>query len=624
MLALTFNKNEKAYEYSALCRGYLESVQGSALYSIFFFYEALAVSACIKTASKKETLLSSLKKNLKQLKKFEALCAENFNHKCHLVEAEYLHHTGNNETARTHFDRAISSAIKNRMIQDEALCWERAGLFYLELQEPQIARFYLQHAQSAYQRWGANAKVKQMQYLYGESMGMHDKPEQHNDLDLLTVMKASTAISGEIVLPKLLKKLMQILLENAGAQRGFLIMEKENELFIEAESFHENDEVQTQSIPLNNCGKLAEGIVKYVAISHESVLLDNATESMRFGKDEFIRKNQSKSVLCYPFINQGKLRGIIYLSNDLTFSAFTEERLALLKMLTGQIAVSIENASLYENLEAKVEERTQEIVQQKEVIEEKNKDILSSIKYARRIQEAILPPDELVQKLFPESFILYKPKDIVSGDFYWLEKKDDHIIIAAVDCTGHGVPGALMSIVGHNGLSRAVNEQGLKKPSDILDYLNRSVNETLRQKYEESSVKDGMDIALCAFDLKNKKIEFAAAHNPLYLIRDNKLIEIKADKHPIGSFLGDTLIPFKNNEIAIQPGDTFYLFTDGFVDQFGGERGKKFKTSQFKKLLLSINEKPLAEQKEIINDTFKAWRGTLEQVDDVCIIGVRV
>jgi histidine kinase len=630
MLSLYFNLDQKAYDYSITCRRYLESVQGSSLYTIFFFYESLAIAAVLKNKTDKAALLKAMKKNLKQLKKFETLCPENFTQKYMLVEAEYMHCSGQSERARGRFDRSIRAAIKNRMVHDEALAYERAGLYYLELKEENVARFYLQNAQSAYQRWGADAKVKQMRAVYGELLAKEGKGEHHGDLDLLTVMKASTAISGEIVLPKLLKKMMRILLENAGAQRGLLVMERKGELFIEAESSQGTDDVQTGSVPLRKSGKLAESVVKHVARKLESVILDNAVESAAFGKDEFIRKHQSKSVLCYPFINQGKLSGIIYLSNDLTSGTFTEERLSLLKMLTGQIAVSIENAALYENLELKVQERTVEIMHQKEIIEDKNKDILDSIKYARRIQEAILPPVHMERKLLKESFILYKPKDIVSGDFYFLEEKDEHVIVAAVDCTGHGVPGALMSVVGHNGLTRAVNERHYTQPSGILDYLNKSVNQTLRQTYEESTVKDGMDIAMCSFNFKNNTLQFAGAHNPLWRIRPSapgegaELTEIKADKQPIGAFMGEFQKPFTNHELEMLPGDVYYVFTDGYADQFGGERGKKFKTSQMKEMFLSIHKKPMAEQKEIILDAFNAWKGDLEQIDDVCVIGVKI
>ena len=295
--------------------------------------------------------------------------------------------------------------------------------------------------------------------------------------------------------------------------------------------------------------------------------------------------------------------------------------LSLMFILAGVSYKGYRNKQKANNI---ITEQKKEVEQQKIIIEVKNKDITDSIKYAKRIQEAILPPQELIKQLLPNSFILYKPKDIVSGDFYWLENKEDRVLLAAVDCTGHGVPGALMSIVTHNGLSRAVNEHRLLKPSEILNYLNENVHLTLRQSDEEGSIKDGADMSLCSFDFKNYMLEFAGANNTLIIIRGSELIEVKSDKQPIGSFRQEKLKPFTNHEIRLQKHDTVYLFSDGYADQFGGEKGKKFKYSKLKELLLSVQNKSMAEQKDILNETLETWKGNLEQVDDVCVIGAKV
>ncbi|MFH2141568.1 MAG: SpoIIE family protein phosphatase, partial [Bacteroidota bacterium] len=266
--------------------------------------------------------------------------------------------------------------------------------------------------------------------------------------------------------------------------------------------------------------------------------------------------------------------------------------------------------------------------EQKQKIEQIHKDITNSIKYASKIQESILPENKLFTKFLPQSFILYLPKDIVSGDFYWVEKKDDKILFAVVDCTGHGVPGAFISIIGHYGLNRAVNEFALRQPAEILNKLTEIVNSTIRQTYEESSIRDGMDIALCSLDLKNYRIEYAGAYNPLYIIRDKKIIEIKADKKPIGQFIGFESGTFHNNVIELQKDDQIYIFSDGFADQFGGEINKKFKYSNFKKLLVSVNDKSMNEQKEILYQTINSWinadNNGHDQIDDICIIGVKI
>jgi serine phosphatase RsbU (regulator of sigma subunit) len=265
------------------------------------------------------------------------------------------------------------------------------------------------------------------------------------------------------------------------------------------------------------------------------------------------------------------------------------------------------------------------IEQQKEVLEkahheleEKNQEIMDSITYAKRIQSAILPPAKLVKEYLKESFILYKPKDVVAGDFYWMEHKDGKVLFAAADCTGHGVPGAMVSVVCNNALNRSVREHGLTNPGEILN----KAREIVVQEFEKSDekVKDGMDIALCS--LEGNKLQYAGANNPLWIIRKGEIIETSANKQPIGQF--ENPEPYSTHTFELQKGDSFYIFSDGYVDQFGGEKGKKFKARAFRELLLSIQNKSMEEQKTITEEVFETWKGNLEQIDDVCLIGVRV
>lgn len=276
-------------------------------------------------------------------------------------------------------------------------------------------------------------------------------------------------------------------------------------------------------------------------------------------------------------------------------------------------------------LEKLVIERTKEVSAEKEKVssayaslEEKNQEILDSIAYAKRIQSAILPPETLMSDLLPDNFVLYKPKDVVAGDFYWLEKVEDTVLVAAADCTGHGVPGAMVSVICNGALNRSVREFGLTEPGKILD----KAREIVIQEFEKSEedVKDGMDIALCA--IKGKNLYYSGANNPLWILRNGEIIETKADKQPIGKF--EAAQAFTTHETTLQKGDTVYIFTDGYVDQFGGDRGKKFKAKSLKDLLIGMQDKSLNEQKLALNQQFEIWRGVLEQVDDVCIIGIRV
>jgi len=264
------------------------------------------------------------------------------------------------------------------------------------------------------------------------------------------------------------------------------------------------------------------------------------------------------------------------------------------------------------------------IEDQKMLVDQKNREITDSIQYAKRIQNAILPPDKVVKEYLKNSFILYKPKDIVAGDFYWMEcipnpsEGGAVVLFAVADCTGHGVPGAMVSVVCNNGLNRSVREYGLTEPGKILD----KTREIVIQEFEKSeeNVKDGMDIALCA--LSTNQIEYAGANIALWIIRNGEIIETKPDKQPIGKF--DNPLPYTTHQQKLIGGDSIYIFTDGYADQFGGEKGKKFKTQTFRDLLLSMQNESMENQKRIIDDTFEKWKGDLEQVDDICIIGVKI
>jgi len=280
--------------------------------------------------------------------------------------------------------------------------------------------------------------------------------------------------------------------------------------------------------------------------------------------------------------------------------------------------------SYYYELEEKVKERTLRIEKQKEEIEEQKKHIMDSIYYARRIQNAILPSFTLIEANIKDYFILYMPKDIVSGDFYWMIEADGLFMVAAVDCTGHGVPGAFMSIVGYNQLNNAVNVKKARTAGEVLDELNQGVITTLNEGKSDASIKDGMDLALCVFDFAARKVQFAGANNPLVIIRDSQVIKYKGDRFPIGAFEGSNPQHFRNNEIDLLEGDCLYLSSDGYADQFGGPDNKKFMFRKFEELLLEINSQPMDVQKDLLHKSLYEWMGVNDQVDDILVIGIKV
>ena len=281
------------------------------------------------------------------------------------------------------------------------------------------------------------------------------------------------------------------------------------------------------------------------------------------------------------------------------------------------------------SLEKKVTERTEEVVRQKEEIEGKNeeleilyKQVTDSIHYAKRIQEAILPSQQSIDEILPNSFVLYKPKDIVSGDFYWIVKKNNLVYFAAVDCTGHGVPGAFMSLVGHNILQDIINHSNIIEPAEIMNSLREGVINTLNADNSGKDTKDGMDMTLCCINYTTFELQYAAAFNPLYIVRNGELIQHEANKFPIGKFIGEKQ-NFTNHTIQLQKNDQVFVFSDGYADQFGGPKGKKFMVGNFRKLLTNVSKLSLKNQKETLETTLNNWQGEQEQVDDVLVIGVK-
>lgn len=262
---------------------------------------------------------------------------------------------------------------------------------------------------------------------------------------------------------------------------------------------------------------------------------------------------------------------------------------------------------------------------QKLVIEEQHKSISDSIRYAKTIQTAILPSADKINASFPDAFILYKPKDVVSGDFYWFHDMVDRILLAAVDCTGHGVPGAFMSVVGSNLLNQIASLAPMTNPDYILSELNDSVSIALHQRQENSESKDGMDAAIVRINKQKNTIDFAGAMRPLFLVnKTNGLTEIKGDRISVGGAGSGKLRKFKRHTIPYEKGDAIYLCSDGFADQFGGEKNKKFTSRALKELLLSISQHEMKEQKTLIEEAFNKWKGNNEQVDDLLVIGVRL
>jgi serine phosphatase RsbU (regulator of sigma subunit) len=272
---------------------------------------------------------------------------------------------------------------------------------------------------------------------------------------------------------------------------------------------------------------------------------------------------------------------------------------------------------------AEVEVQRDHVELQKTIIEEKNKSITDSINYAQKIQQAMLPGNAEFLRLLPESFICYRPKDIVSGDFYWITQRGNFFFYVTADCTGHGVPGGFMSVLGASLLNEVVNDQGLEEPAAILEMLRIKIVAALNQRGEGGENKDGMDMVICRIDKTKMELVIAAANNPAWILRNGMITAYGPDKQPVG-ISGGAEKPFSQWTVGIQSGDIIYTFTDGFADQFGGEKGKKFKYRQLQETLVRISGLQMEAQRLELERVLDEWKGSLEQVDDILLIGVRI
>ncbi len=372
---------------------------------------------------------------------------------------------------------------------------------------------------------------------------------------------------------------------------------------------------------MDNTNKALEYFELYSVLEDSILKADNQNEIERKELTfEYDKKAAADSV---KNAESQKVKDALIMAKEAQIDQDTTEKIAL---TGGLILLFVGGGILYNRFriikkqKLIIEAKNKETEEQKLIIEEKQTEILSSISYAKRLQEAILPPQSLLLEHLPNSFFIYKPKDIVAGDFYWLEQIGDLVFVAAADCTGHGVPGAMVSVVCSNALNRTVKEFGITDPGKILDKARELVTETFERS--ENEVKDGMDISLCCINKKTNELKWSGANNPLWLIRDNTFSEYKPNKQSIGKI--DIPLPYTTHSIKLNPSDLVYIFTDGYADQFGGPDGKKFKHKQFNELLFKNHDKPLNEQKDILLNAFNAWKGTLEQVDDVCVIGIRI
>jgi len=615
--------------------------------SEYFFYSGIILSHLYSDADQATQIeyKGIIDECIEELHLLATSAPYNFEHLHKGLKAEKARITGDIIQAMTLYDEAIKQAKQSEFLKDEALLSELAAKFWLAQAKEHFATLYVQRAFQLYKNWGAQAKADAMAQKYprfvskmynnagamatttvkhAASTSMDDSNSGHAEiLDLDSILKASQTLSQEVKIEHLIEKMLHIVIENTGAEKGYLIESQEGELWLKVIGDANTAQVMEEPVLLSQSHEVPVSLINYVARSQQVLVLDEASKDEKFANDTYIQSTQPKSVLCYPVYRMSTLSMLFYLENNLTTGAFTPKRLEVLNTLSAQMAISIENALLYENLEYKVKERTSELNDALKEISQTNRQIMDSIHYAKRIQQAILISEKKLADTFNDFFVLYLPKDVVSGDFYWMNQTSTHIILAVVDCTGHGVPGAFMSMIGNALLNEIINEKSIYDPAEILALLHKGVGQALKQ--DETDNADGMDVCLCCLEYHGDlvQVQFAGAKRPLYYTSQQQLGELLGDRKSIAGWRGDHDRFFTKHILRLQRGDTLYLGTDGYADTPNPKR-RNFTHKRLKQLLAELASLPLKTQKQRLLKTLQDYQETAQQRDDITLVGVRL
>lgn len=642
-LHYNFGDYAGAIKYAELAILSSSSMLSLAIYPVLLFLYSLSLLENYSTVNffMRKKYLKIVKANQRKLIKWSKNSPMNFLHKYHLVEAEKNRVLNNQLEAIDNYELAIDYAKQYEFTQEIALANELAGKFFYNLNKNNIAKSYLNTATYYYHIWGAFAKVKQLEKLFPgivESIYKEDSIDhsqktasvitQRSDTEsfnLASMVKVSEAISKEIQLDKLLSSLVKILIENAGAERGVLILGKDDKLFIEAEaSFDKNETSVLQSIPLDE-GNLPLTVINYAIRFSEYIVLNDAIQSERFSKDPYVFKNKSKSILCFPIFHKQNLFGIFYLENNLSSYAFKKNSVELLVMISSQSAISIENARLYANLESRVNERTKELddslKQQYElnqnlrkITDELNSSLMNikrDLSLAKKIQDSILPKNlSTIESLNISTF--YSPMDEVGGDFFDItEVKKGQIRIFLADATGHGIQGALITMAIKSEYESL--KMNFQNPNTLLENLN---NEFLRKFH---SINAFFSCVLVDIHIEEEKIYYAAAgHPPQILIQAGKIQKLTSTGKIVG--INENVL-YKQSEFKFCKNDKLYLFSDGIFEEFNYVRDE-FGEERLWEILEKQNTSTVGETLNLVVQEVDDFLGNLPQEDDMTFLGI--
>jgi predicted ATPase/serine phosphatase RsbU (regulator of sigma subunit)/tRNA A-37 threonylcarbamoyl transferase component Bud32 len=638
MLCFLFGEIDQAQNYAMEGRRYLMSGAGLVSEAVFYFYDSLIILAPLKLETEERSAaLNSVQENQTLLQKSWADYGPmNYQHKIDLVEAEKCRVLGQKLEAMELYDRAISGAKENQFIQEEALANELAAKFYLNWGKEKIAKDYMQSAHYGYTLWGATAKVKDLEQKYPQLLTLTSTTPRIKGttttrtssgidtgatLDLATVMKASQAISGEIVLDKLLVSLMKIIIQNAGAQSGYLVLETQGQLLIEASGFLKDDNITAlQSIPLEN--NLPVTLVNYVARLKEDVVLKDATKEGNFVNDPYIITHQPQSILCTPLLIQGQLIGIVYLENNLTTGAFTSDRLEVIKLLSGQAAIALENARLYQTLENKVAERTaqlaeanQEISTLNQKLKAENTRLSAELDVAKKIQEMVLPkPAELDAIAGLDIAGYMEPADEVGGDYYDVLSSEHGVKIAIGDVTGHGLESGVLMLMAQTAV-RTLNESNETDPVRFFDILNRTLYGNIER------MKSSKNMTLAMIDYADGVVKLSGQHEEMIVVRADGVVE-KCDTIDLGFPIGldaDIADFIAQTTVTLNREDVVILYTDGITEAENIDR-QLYGLAKLCQVVVENRGLSAQEIRQCVIDDLRQFIGNQKVFDDITLV----
>lgn len=650
-IAYVFEEYEQAYEYCQRAKPLVEAgAMGNLLLNMLFYvdYACISASMALVKPEQKDQFLEEAKVGLDKLADWAAVSPANFKPFYQYAKAIWYRSKGEWAESLKLAGEGLKSGKQQHLAFLSGQLNELMAKLYADMDLPN-ALDHWNRAVNFFMQCGAQKKARLIESFLIEDHNLAvgatttlatTSTSAGQSLDLEGILRASQAISEETTLSGLLEKMVKVIREVSGAQRCLMMLPTDGKWHLEAILTPQGIETLCKQPLITHRNNKEQGafsleVVNYVRRAKKTVILTDAVrQRSRFRDTPYVQAANIRSLCCFPLMRQNEVIGMLYLENNLAPYVFTEGRIEVLNMLSSQLTTSINNARLYASLEAKVDQRTQEVVMQKDIIEKKNKNITASLNYAQRIQVALLPYKERIDQYIPEHFTLYMPRDIVSGDFYWFQERNEKLYVLVGDCTGHGIPGAFMSMLGSSTLDYIFASMSDDTDAGaMLDQLDLNIRRALQQ--DDNQGQDGMDVSLCIIDRKQGTIQLAAAMSSVLYWQHNELHRFKGTSLPIGGQQKKKKKAAVENQhfqtlvLPLLEDTNIYLFTDGIKDQFGGLDDRKFSLNRLQKLLKAHASLPMNEQGQKLSTALNNWMNpkkgmAFRQIDDILFMGLKV